>query len=163
MDDETSVKLLLVQPTRRREWELRQGDELVAELSLPALRSGGSARAGDRELAIATHGLFKREHVFTDATTGEEVARIRGHTVDVRGVERADWKSLGRGQGYGLVGPDGEPWLRAKAKSGTFRTTGQVEIAGGHDPALPSLIAAYLLIRKADEAAAAASATVAAT
>jgi hypothetical protein len=163
VDDETSVKLLLVQPTRRRDWELRQGDELVAELRLPALRSGGSARAGDRELAIATHGLFKREHVVADAATGEEVARVRGHTVDVRGLERADWKSLGRGQGYGLVGPDGEPWLRAKVKSGTFRTTGQVEIAAGHDPALPSLIAAYLLIRKADEAAAAASATVAAT
>src|SRR5262245_46793530 len=135
----------------------------MAELSLPALRSGGSARAGDRELAIATHGLFKREHVFTDAATGEEPARIRGHTVELRGIERADWKSLGRGQGYGLVGSDGEPWLRAKVKSGTFRTTGQVEIAAGHDPALPSLIAAYLLIRKADEAAAAASATLAAT
>jgi hypothetical protein len=163
VDDETSVKLLLVQPTRRREWELRQGEELMAELSLPALRSGGRARAGDRELTLATHGLFKREHVFADATTGEEVARIRGHTVELRGIESADWKSLGRGQGYGLVGPDGEPWLRAMAKSGTFRTTGQVEIAAGHDPALPSLIAAYLLIRKADEAAAAASATVAAT
>ena len=163
MDDETSVKLLLVQPTRRREWELRQGDELIAELSLPALRSGGSARAGERELAIATHGLFKREHVLTDAATGEELARIHGHTVELRGIERADWKSLGRGQGYGLVGPDGEPWLRATVKSGTFRTTGQVEIAAGHDPALPSLIAAYLLIREADEAAAAASATLAAT
>jgi len=163
VDDETSVKLLLVQPTRRREWELRQGDELMAELSLPALRSGGSARAGDRELAVATHGLFKREHVFSDAATGEELARVRGHTVELRGIESADWKSLGRGQGYGLVGPDGEAWLRAMAKSGTFRTTGQVEIAAGHDPVLPSLIAAYLLIRKADEAAAAASATVAAT
>ena len=152
-----------LQPTRRREWELRQGDELVAELSLPALRSGGSARAGERELEIATHGLFKREHVLADAGSGEEVARIRGHTVDLRGVERAEWKSLGRREGHGFVGPDGEPWLRAKVSSGLVRTTGQVEIAAGHDPALPALIAAYLLIRKADEAAAAASATVAAT
>jgi hypothetical protein len=53
--------------------------------------------------------------------------------------------------------------LRAKVSSGPFRTTGQIEVAAGHDPALPALIAAYLLIRKAEEAAAAASASVAAT
>ena len=163
MDDETSVKLLLQQPTRRREWELRQGDELVAELSLPALGSGGRGSAGGRELEIRTHGVLRREHIVVDAATGEELARVHGHTVELRGLESAAWKSLGRGQGSGLVGPDGEPWLRAMVKSGMFRTTGQVEIAAGHDPALPSLIAAYLLIRRADEAAAAASATVAAT
>jgi hypothetical protein len=151
VDDETSVKLLLQQPTRRREWELRQGDELVAELSLPTLGSGGRGSAAGRE------------HVVTDAATGEELVRVRGHAVELRGIESAEWKSLGRDQGSGLVGPGGEPWLRAKVKSGAFRTTGQVEIAAGHDPALPALIAAYLLIRKADEAAAAASATVAAT
>jgi hypothetical protein len=163
VDDGTSVGLALLQPTRRREWELRRGDELVAELSLPALRSGGNARAGDRELVIRTHGLFKREHVVADAASGEELAHVRGHTVELRGIESAKWKSLGRGQGYGLVGPGGEPWLRAKVAGGAFRTTGEIEVAGGHDPALPALIAAYLLIRKADEAAAAASATVAAT
>jgi hypothetical protein len=163
VDDETSVKLLLQQPTRRREWELREGDELVAELSLPALGSGGRASAAGRELEIRTQGILRREHVVVDAATGEELARVRGHAVELRGIESAEWKSLGRGRGSGLVGPDGEPWLRAMVKSGMFRTTGQVEIAVGHDPALPSLIAAYLLIRKADEAAAAASATVAAT
>jgi hypothetical protein len=163
VDDETSVKLLLLQPTRRREWEIRQGEELVAKLSLPAMRSGGRGSAGGRELEIRTHGILKREHVVVDAASGEELARVRGHAVELRGIESADWKSLGRGQGYGLAGPDGEPWLRARVKSSTFRTTGQVEIAAGHDPALPSLIAAYLLIRKADEAVAAASATVAAT
>ena len=163
MDDETSVKLLLLQPTRRREWEIRQGDELVAELNLPAMRSRGRGSAGGRELELRTHGILRREHVVVDAATGEELASVRGHTVELRGIERADWKSLGRGRGYGLVGPDGEPWLRATVKSSTFRTTGQVEVAAGHDPALPSVIAAYLLIRKADEAAAAASATVAAT
>jgi hypothetical protein len=163
MDDETSVKLLLLQPTRRREWELRQGDELVAELSLPAMRSRGRGSAGGRELEIRTHGILRREHVVVDATTGEELARVHGHTVELRGLESVDWKALGRGQGYGLVGPDREPWLRAKVSSGITRTSGQVEVAAGHDPALPSLIAAYLLIRKTDEAAAAASATVAAT
>jgi hypothetical protein len=163
VDDETSVKLLLLQPSRRREWELRNGDELVAELSLPAMRIGGSGRAGDRALAISTHGLFKREHIVADAATGEVLARVRGHAVELRGLESAEWKSLGRRSGHGLVGPEGEPWLRAKVSSGAFRTTGQVEIAAGHDPALPALIAAYLLIRRAEEAAAAASATVAAT
>jgi hypothetical protein len=163
VDDETSVKLLLLQPTRRREWEIRQGEQLVAELSVPAIRGGGHGSASGRELEIRTHGILRREHLVVDAATGEELARVHGHTVELRGLESADWKSLGRGQGYGLVGPDREPWLRAIAKSSTFRTTGQVEIAAGHDPALPSLIAAYLLIRKADEAAAAASATVAAT
>jgi hypothetical protein len=163
VDDETSVKLLLLQPTRRREWEIREGEELVAELSLPAMRSGGRGSAAGRELEIRTQGILRREHVVADAATGEELARVRGHAVELRGIESAEWKSLGRDQGSGLVGPGGEPWLRAKVKSGAFRTTGQVEIAAGHDPALPSLIAAYLLIRQADEAAAAASATVAAT
>ena len=163
MDDETSVKLLLLQPTRRREWELRQGDELVAGLSVPALRSRGRGSAGGREVELSTRGLLRREHLVVDAATGEELARVRGHTVELRGSESAEWKSLGRGQGSGLVGPDGQPWLRAKVSSGAFRTTGQVEVAAGHDPALPSLLAAYLLVRKADETAAAASATVAAT
>jgi hypothetical protein len=163
VDDETSVKLLLLQPSRRREWELRQGDELVAALSLPALKSGGRGTARDRAVELRTRGLLRREHFVVDAATAEELARVRGHTVELRGIETAEWKSLGRGQGSGLVGPDGEPWLRARVSTGAFRTTGQVEVAAGHDPALPALIAAYLLIRKADETAAAASATVAAT
>jgi len=108
VDDETPLTLALLQPKRRREWELQHGDEKVAELRLPAMRSGGRA-------------------------------------------------------GYGLVGPEGEPWLRAKVKSGAFRTTGQIEVASGRDPALPSVIAAYLLIRKVEEAAASSAATVAAT
>jgi hypothetical protein len=162
VDDQTSVGLALLQPTRRRTWEIRRGDELVAELRLPAMRSGRASAAG-RELEFRTRGLLKREHVVIDAATGEELARVRGRAVEVRGIESAEWKSLGRGSGYGLVGPDGEPWLRAKVSSGAFRTTGEIEVAAGHEPALPALIAAYLLIRKAEEAAAAASASVAAT
>jgi hypothetical protein len=76
---------------------------------------------------------------------------------------RRSGKSLGRGAGYGLVGPQGEPWLRAKVKGGAFRTTGQIEVTAGHDPALPAVIAAYLLIRKVEEAADASASTVAAT
>lgn len=163
MDDETPLTLALLQPTRRREWELQHGDEKVAELRLPAMRSGGRAWVNGHELAIGTRGLFKREHVIADASSGQELARVRGRDVELRGVEQAQWKSLGRGAGYGLVGPEGEPWLRAKVKSGAFRTTGQIEVASGRDPALPSVIAAYLLIRKVEEAAASSAATVAAT
>jgi hypothetical protein len=160
--DETWTGIALVQPGRRREWELRHGDEQVAKLRLPAMRSGGSAQAAGRELAIRTRGLFRREHTLVDAATGEELASVRGRTLELRGVERAQWRSLGRGS-YGLVGADGEPWLRAKVSSSTFRTTGQIEVAPRHDVVFPALLAAYLLIRKVEEAAAASAATVAAT
>ena len=161
--EETWRTVALVQPTRRREWELRHGDEKVAELGLPAMLGAGSARAGDRGLTIRARGIFRREHVLADDATGEEVASVRGRTLELRGAERAEWKSLGRGAGYGLVGPDGQPWLRAKVSAGAFRTTGQIEIAPGHEIAVPALLAAYLLIRKVEEAAAASAATVSAT
>jgi len=148
--------LALVQPTRKREWQLRQGDHVVAELHLPALKRDGEARVGDRELELRVSGLLRPEHVLVDASTGEEVARVRRKQV-VLASEQAEWKSLGRGRGYGLVGAEGEPWLRAKASSGTFRTTGQVEVAPGRDVAVPALLAAYLLIRKADETASSAA------
>jgi hypothetical protein len=160
--DETWTPLALVQPTRRHEWELRRGDEKVAALRLPAMRSGGSAQAAGRELSIRTRGLLRREHTLVDASTGEEVASVHGRTLELRGVEPAQWKALGRGS-YGLVGADGEPWLRAKASAGLVRTTGQIEVAAGHEVAVPALVAAYLLIRKVEEAAAASAATVAAT
>jgi len=48
--------------------------------------------------------------------------------------------------------------------SGLFRTTGQLEVAPGHDVAVPAVLAAYLLIRTAEEvASSAAGATVVAT
>jgi hypothetical protein len=159
MDDETSTKLVLAQPTRRREWELRDGEKTVAELWLPMLKSGGRARAEERDLELRTHGILRREHVLADAATGEEVARVRGRSVEIRGTASTEWKSLGRGKGYGLIGPGGEAWLRAKATSGVVRTTGQIEVAAGHDVAIPALLAAYLLIRHADDVAAAAAAS----
>jgi hypothetical protein len=155
--------LALVQPTRRREWQLRHGEETVAELRLPTLKRGGRARAGGRELEIRASGLLRVQHTVVDASSGEELAHVHGRSVELRGSEAAEWKSLGRGKGSGLVGPDGQPWLRAKASSGTFRTSGQVEVAPGHDVALPAVLAAYLLIRKLEDTAAASAATVAAT
>lgn len=159
MNGEAPTTVALVQPTRRREWELRRGDEILAELQLPSLKREGRARVGGRELVVRTTGIFRREHALVDAVTGEELARVRGRSVEIRGLEKATWKSLGRGRGYGFRGPDGEPWLRAKASSGILRTTGQIEVGAGHEPAVPALLAAYLLIRQADDAAAAASAT----
>jgi hypothetical protein len=159
VDDETSTKLVLSQPTRRRKWELRRGEETVAELTLPSVKRGGKARADGRELEIRTSGVIRRVDLLVDAATGEELARVRGRKVEFSGVESAEWKSLGRKAGYGLVGRDGEAWLRAKAKSGLVRTTGVVEVAAGHEVAIPALLAAFLLIRHADEVAAAAAAT----
>lgn len=149
--------LVLLQPTRRREWELRHGDELVAELRLPSMRRGGTARVGDRDLEVRVSGVWRTEHVVADAATGEPVARIRRSVLERPGLEPAAWKSLGRGRGHGFVDGQGEPWLRAKISSGLFRTTGQVEVAPGQDTALPALLAAYLLIRKAETESAAAT------
>ena len=61
------------------------------------------------------------------------------------------------------AGPLVRPDLRATAPYSTAVAAATRLQRSAADPALPSLIAAYLLIRRADEAAAAASATVAAT
>lgn len=163
MDGEPSTTLALLQPTRKRAWELRRGDELVASLRLPSLKRGGLARVGDRELEIRASGVVRTEHVVVDAATGEALARVRRNTLELPGLEPAQWKSLGRKRGQGFVGVDGEPWLRTKLSCGLFRTTGEIEVAPGHDPAVPALLAAYLLIRKAEQDASAAGAVVVVT
>ncbi len=163
MDGEHWTGLALSQPTRKREWQLRHGDDVVAELQLPALRRGGRGSVGGREVEIRSSGVLRTEHMVVDAATGEELARVRRSSVELGGLEHAQWKSLGRKEGYGFVGQDGEPWLRGIVSSGTFRTTGQIELAPGRDAALAALLAAYLLIRKAEQAAGASGAVVAAT
>ena len=164
MDGEDWTGLVLLQPTRRREWEIRRGDELVAELRLPSMRRGGRARIGARELEIRVSGVLKVEHLVVDAESGDPVARVRRNTLERPGFEDSAWKSLGRGKGHGFVGADGDPWLRARVSSGLFRTTGHLEVEPEHDIAVPALVAAYLLIRKAEEvASSAAGATVVAS
>ena len=163
MDAEDWTGLALVQPTRKREWELRQGDRLVAELQLPSMRRGGKASVGERELEIRVTGVLRVEHLVVDIQSGETVARVRRNTLERPGLEDSTWKSLGRGKGRGFVGADGEPWLRAKVSSGFFRRTGQVEVEPEHDVGLPALLAAYLLIRKAEEDESAAVTTVVVT
>jgi hypothetical protein len=163
VEDASVTGLAVVQPTRRREWELRRGDEVVAELRLQSLKRGGQALLGERELEIRAHGTLRPEHVVVDAATQEELARVRGRSVELVDGERAEWRSLGRGQGFGLVGPDGEAWLRGRVRSGLFRTNGEIEVADGHEVALPALLAAYLLIRRAEQAAASASSAIVVT
>jgi hypothetical protein len=103
------------------------------------------------------------EHLVVDVQSGETVARVRRNTLERPGLEDSTWKSLGLGKGRGFVGADGEPWLRAKVSSGFFSRTGQVEVAPEQDVGLPALLAAYLLIRKAEEDESAAVTTVVAT
>jgi hypothetical protein len=159
MDDATSTKLALEQPTRKRKWQLRRGDEVVAELELPSVRRGGKGRVGVREVAFEVRGLFRVEHAVTELAGGAELARVRGGKVELEG-EALQWRSLGRGQGYGLQDRAGGTVLRGKVSRGLTRTTGQVEVEAGRDAGLPALLAAYLLIRKAEEDEAAAVTTV---
>ena len=157
------TSLALVQPTRSRQWEIRRGDQTLASLQLPALRRGGRAEVGGQELTIEARGLFRVEHVLRDRVTREQVARIRPEgrrqVLELPGRELG-WKSLGRGEGHGVVGPDGEPLLRAKVKSGVFRTNGELwadaDLSDG-EARLLALLASYLLIRQAEETAAVAS------
>jgi hypothetical protein len=157
------TSVALVQPKRSRRWEIRRGDEMLASLQLPALRRGGRAEVEGRELTIETHGLFRVEHVLRDRVTHEQIARIRPdgrrQVLELAGRD-FEWRSLGRGKGHGLVGPDGEPVLRAKVRSGVFRTSGEVwadaDISDG-EARLLALLASYLLISKAEETAAAVS------
>src|SRR5689334_23266587 len=114
MEREPGTGLALVQPTRRRAWELRRGDELVAELALSLFKRGARATIGSRDLEIRARGTLRTEHLVVDSETEEMLARVRGRTLELAGGERAEWKSLGRGQGHGFVGSGGEPWLRAK-------------------------------------------------
>jgi hypothetical protein len=163
MEREPVTGLALIQPTRRRTWELRRGDEVVAELRLPLFKRGARAQIGSRDLEIRAHGALRTQHLVVDSETEELLARVRGRTLELAGGERAEWKSLGRGKGHGFVGPGGEPWLRAKVSSGLTRTTGMVEVAEGRDAALPAVLAAYLLIRRAEQAASAASTAIVVT
>src|SRR5881398_3324023 len=101
--------LALVQPTLRREWQIRRADELVATLWLPVFRRGGRAELGGRRLALQASGLLRTGHVIRDEATNEQLARVlregRRQVLEL-GNRTAEWKKLGRSSGYGFVGPD---------------------------------------------------------
>ena len=136
------MKLELAQPGLRRSWELRRDGEVVATLRIPVFRRGAELEIGAERLAIKPQ---------------------RELELDGR---RAEWKSLGRKLGSGFVGPDGETLARGKLRTGLTRTTGELQAADDlpeHDALLAAAMTAYLLIRKADDTAGAAAASVAAT
>jgi hypothetical protein len=101
--------------------------------------------------------------------TGEQLARFRPegrHRILELGDQPAEWKHLGMGKGYGFVGPDGKPLLRAKVVSGIARTNGEVEVADDvpeQDALVAAVLASFLLIRKAEDTASAAASSSAVT
>jgi len=157
------VKLDLVQPSLRREWHLTRDDEVVATLWIPLFRRGANAEVAGHRLAIKRAGGLRTAYVVTDEAIGELQAGFRpqrlGHVLEL-GDRTSDWRHLGWGKAYGFVGPDGEPWLRAKVSSGIARTNGEVDVADDlpeHDALIAALLASFLLIRKTEEQAAASS------
>jgi hypothetical protein len=162
MTDREARILTLAQPSsRRRQWELREGKSVLAVLRVPALRSGASAEAQNRSLGIERRGRLRADYVVRDETTGEEVAHLRREgrrrLLELRGW-MAEWRHLGRKEGFGFVGPDGEPVVVAQVRSGAVRSTGTVRIAAGLDEqeaTVAALLASYLLIRRNEQAASA--------
>jgi hypothetical protein len=162
------VKLALIQPSLRREWQLRHGDEVVAMLRIPLFRRGASADIAGRRLAIERHRGFRSQYLVRDETTREQLARLRPQgrrRLLELGDRSMEWKRLGRRDGHGFVGPDDTPLLRARVATGIARTTGEVEVADDvseEDALVLALVASFLLIRKAEEKASAAASAAAA-
>ena len=163
------MKLALVQPSLRREWHLVRDDEIVAMLWIQLFRRSGAAEIGGRRLEIVRQGGLRSTHLVRDQATGEQLARLQSQgrkRVLELGDRTAEWKRLGRRLGYGFVGPDGELLLRAKVNSGIARTNSEIEIADElpePDALVAAVLASFLLVRKAEEAASAAAGSVAAT
>ena len=147
----------LVQPrVRRREWELRRGDEVRAVLRLSTFRSGAEAEAAGRPLEIEQRGWWRPELVVRDASTGEDVGRLRRNELDLGG-QTFKWKRSA------FVDGNGEPFVAVKIRSGFARSSGEVTLAAAvpePDALVMALLAVYLILRK--RAAAAAGATAAA-
>ena len=126
-------------------------------------------RGGGAETEIARVGGLRAEYAVLDEGTQEQLARLRpdGRRRLLETSDRtAEWKRLSRKEGYGFVGPDGEPFVRAKVSSGLVHTNGEVEVANDvpeQEASLLALLASYLVIRKAeDDASTAAGGTAAA-
>jgi hypothetical protein len=118
-------------------------------------------------MRIERRGRLRAEYVVRDEAAGEDVARLyrdgRRRLLEL-GDGVVEWKRLGREEGFGLIGEDGQPILRAKRRSGLTHTSGEVQIdarVAGRSALVAALLACYLLIRKSGEEAAAVAATVA--
>jgi hypothetical protein len=154
-------ELQLVQPTvLRREWRLVSGADIQGVLRIPSFRSGGRLEVAGRSLVIDRHGNVR------DEETGEEVGRFRRdgcrRVLELAG-RLLEWKQFGQREGSGFVDQVGEPVLQAKIRSGFLHSSGEIRVDRDIPPpdaAVAALLAAFLLIRKAE---AQAGATVAAT
>jgi hypothetical protein len=157
------VTFELRQPSARREWQLIERDAVRASLQVPAFRAGARAEAGARRLRIEQQGRLRRAYVVREDATGEEIARIDRHgrrQVLELGGRTAEWGRLGRKEGHGFVAERGRPLLRASVRSGILRSSGEVQVdpeLGDRDALVAALLAAFLLIRRNDEAAVAAT------
>jgi hypothetical protein len=161
-----SITLALVQPSaRRREWQLDGGGDVLARLWIPPLRPGARAEVAGEQLRIRRAGRLHADYVVRDESTGEAVARLRREgrrlLLDQDG-STAEWKRIGRKEGYGFVRPDGAPFVRAKLRSGLVRHSAEVEIAAAaktQDALVAAVLASYLLIRKHEAESASAGTT----
>jgi len=131
-------------------------------MRLPLLRRGASVEVGTGKLEIGRVGGLRSEYAVRDTVTREELVRQRGGTVEL-GARTAEWKRLGRKEGHGFVSSEGQLLVRVKVSSGLLHTNGEAEAGEGvtkEDALVLALLGSYLLIRKAeDEAAAAGAAT----
>lgn len=163
-----STTWTLVQPTARREWELRRGTEVRASLRIPTFRSGARAETSDRRLRIQRAGGLRASYAVLDETSGAEIGRLRREgrrrVLELDGLI-GEWRNLGRKHGFGFVGEDGDPFVTAKVRSGLLRSSGEVKVNANLDERaaiVAALLACYLLIRRNEETATGAAASTAA-
>jgi hypothetical protein len=157
--------LTLVQPSaRRREWEIRDGQEVRARLRLPMFRSGGLVQVRDERWRIERNGVVRPDYVLRDEPSGAEIARVRRdgrrRRLELEG-QVAEWRKLGRGKGFGFVGEDGEPLVSGQVRSGFARSSGALAVdprIAERDALAAAVLACFLLIRRNEEQAAAATA-----
>jgi hypothetical protein len=155
------MRLELVQPWLRREWELGRDGEVVGTLRINLFRRGAAAEVAGRPLTIKREGGIRSEYAVHDDATDERLARFRSermHHVLELGDRTAEWKRLGWREGHGFVAPDGDLLLRGKVFSGIARTNGEIEVADElpeEDALVAALVASYLLIRRTEDQAAA--------
>jgi hypothetical protein len=151
----------LVQPSaRRREWQLRRGDEQPAVLRIPVFRAGAEGGTADGGLRIERRGRLHHDYSVLDRS-GRELARLESDgRLSLDGVT-AEWTRLGRGQGFGFVGAEGQTLLSARVRTGLLRSAGEVQAIGldERQAIVAALLACYLLIRRNEQAASSAAAS----
>jgi hypothetical protein len=134
-----------------------------ATLRMPVFRSTADAEVDRRRWTIEREGgMLRRETVVVDEAGRRELARLRRdgrRSVLAVGGREAEWRKLGRKQGYGAVDAAGTTLASASVRTG-WRTQGAVVVddalRGDHAIAA-ALLAAVLGIRKIEEQAAAAA------